>query len=423
MQKLLTSNIIPSNHPIMVLPEKLKIRYLKGLGEALCLIAPNSQMGQKAKFCYEVLCESFLGKTLEDGWEATKDLRHIKKAQKLYRSGLKIFRMSNCFWWDVYRIAYQSGLPITASDYEKALTTTVGILTKKFKESAKKHFFEGENGAGLPEILITQSQEEFTFHQRSLKRILIVGTMSAGKSTLINALVGRKIARVKTTVCTTAISYLYNNPFINSAIYSDGTALIHSNEIDNSYDDIPNKFISFKGSIEKRPLMLIDTPGVDYAYDESHCKITYDAIKRGDYDMLICVNNGPYIERNGENELIDFALKQGNKKIVFIFNQLDRFDPADDSIEESLKQFRAHLKSKNCDAPIIPLSSKAAYLLKKERDGNLTKFESIELTALKEKMSSLFYDMGMYGTGICSSEGDYFARCGLTNLETIILNQ
>ncbi|MBD5641772.1 MAG: hypothetical protein HDQ91_05080 [Desulfovibrio sp.] len=423
MQKLLTSNIIPSNHPIKDLPEKFKILYLKGLGEALCLIEPNSQMGQKAKFCYDVLCESFLGNTLEGGWEVTKDLRHIKKAQNLCRSGLKFFRMSDCFWWDVYRIASQSGLPINYSNYDNSLKKTVGIFTKKFKESAKKHFLNGDNGSALPDILVTQSRDEFTFRQLPLKRVLIVGTMSAGKSTLVNALIGQNVAKVKTTVCTKAISYLYNNPFIDSVIYSDGTAYNHNSGIENSFDDIPNKSIRFKGSIEKQPLLIIDTPGVDYAYDESHRKITYDTIKRGDYDLLLCVNNGPYIERNGENELIDFVLKQKNKKIVFIFNQLDRFDPADDSIEESLKQFKALLKSKKCDARIVPFSGKAAYLLKKELDGNLSRFDSIELAALKEKMSSLFYDLGMYGTGVCSGEGDYFARCGLTNLETIIVNQ
>lgn len=405
----------------MGLPEKLKIRYLKGLGEALCLIESNSQMRQKAKFCYDVLCESFLGKTLESGWEVTNDLRHIKKAQTLCRSGLRFFRISNCFWWDVYRIAYQSGLPIES--YEAELKKTTGVFTSKYRESAKKHFFADGDGAELQERLVAQSKAEFNFRQSPLKRILVVGTMSAGKSTLINALVGQKVAKVKTTVCTTAISYLYNNPFINSVVYSDGATFIHRNEVKSSFEGIPNKSIRFKGGIKQQPILIIDTPGVDYAYDETHRKITNETIKRGDYDLLVCVNNGPYIERNGEDELIDFVLKQKNKNILFIFNQLDRFDPDDDSIEESLNQFKALLKSKKCEAPIVPFSGKTAYLLKKEQYGNLSKFESIELLALKEKMSSLFFDLGMYSTGIRSPEDDYFARCGLTNLETIIVNQ
>ena len=99
--------------------------------------------------------------------------------------------------------------------------------------------------------------------------------MSAGKSTLVNALVGHKVAKVKTTVCTTALSYLYNNPFRETVLYSDGTSFVISigNEI--TQENIPNKAIKFMGSLESLPIVITDTPGVDYAYDSSHKKITY----------------------------------------------------------------------------------------------------------------------------------------------------
>lgn len=121
MQKLLTSNIIPADHPINGLPKRLKIKYLHGLGEALCGIEPNSQMGYKAKFCYDVLCEYLIGERLEDGWKLSRNNKNIKAAQSIVRNGLRFFRMSDCFWWDVYRIAYQSGLPISLDIFDKAL--------------------------------------------------------------------------------------------------------------------------------------------------------------------------------------------------------------------------------------------------------------------------------------------------------------
>lgn len=422
MQKLITSNIIPADHPINGLSMKLKVKYLRGLGEALYGIEPNSQMGYKAKFCYDALCEYFIGEKMEDGWSQTKNNKHIKEVQALNRSGLRFFRMSDCFWWDVYRIAYQTGLPISYDVYDKVFKKTTGFFTKKFREAAKNHFFGNGDGKVLPASLTQQSFAELSFHQRPIKRVLIVGTMSAGKSTLVNAMVGHKVAKVKTTVCTTALSYLYNNPFRDTVLYSDGSSFINSIDKDVALENLPNKAIKFIGGLESQPIVITDTPGVDYAYDSSPKKITYDAIERGDYDILVCVNNGPYIERNGENELIDHILKQKNRKFLFIFNQLDRFDPADDSIEESLKQFKTLLKSKKSEAIVIPFSAKAAYLLKKETMYSLSKYEEAELRSLKEKMSSIFYDFGMYGTGICSHEDDFFARCGLTNLETTILN-
>lgn len=360
---------------------------------------------------------------MTDGWKQSKDNKNIKAAQSLIRNGLRFFRMSDCFWWDVYRIAFQAGLPISYDIYDKRLKGATGFFSKKYRKYVKELFLNGGNGNGLPSNLVEQSVAEISFRQKPTKRLLIVLTMSAGKSTLVNALVGRKVAKVKTTVCTTSISYLYNNPFRDTLLYSDGSSYINSNDREIAIEDIPNKALRFHGSLESQPLIITDTPGVDYAYDTSHKKVTYDAINRGDYDLLICVNNGPYIERNGEDELIRHILKQNKKNILFIFNQLDRFDPADDSIEESLKQFRQLLKSKKSNAQIIPFSAKAAFLLKKELDHTLSQFEESELKSLKEKMSSLFYDFGMYGTGICSSEDDYFARSGLTNLETTILNQ
>lgn len=425
MRKLITSNIIPADHPINGLSRKLKIKYLRGLGEVLCMIEPGTQTAHKAKLCYDSLSMHFLGEKFEEGWEQPGNYKHIRQAQSLNRNGFSFFRMSDCFWWDAYRIAYQSGLPISHETYDDSLKKMTGLFTHKFRKAAKNHFFgEGEGDCDvLPEILTHQSTMEQAFHNRPAKKILIVGTMSAGKSTLVNALVGRKTAKVKTTVCTNSISYICNNPFSDTLLYSDGTNLIISSDSEVAKEEnIPNKAVKFIGALDSQPVVVIDTPGVDYAYDLTHKKITYDAIEHEDYDLLICVNNGPYIERNGENELINHVLKKKNKKTIFVLNQLDKFDPADDSIEESIEQFKNILLKKKSEANIIPFSARTAFLLKKELTSKLSKFEETELKLLKDRMSSSFYDLGMYGTGVCSKEDDFFAKSGLTNLETIIIN-
>ena len=421
MQKLLTSNIIPSNHPIKDLPEKLKIRYLKGLGEALCLIEPNSQKEQKAKFCYDVLCESFLGNTLEGGWEVTKDLRHIKKAQNLCRFGLKFFRMSDCFWWDVYRIAYQSELPIESYDSEFQKTT--GIFTTKFREAAKKHFLDGGNGEGLHKTLVAQSKDELNFCQRPLKRILVVGTVSAGKSTVINALVGRKVAQMRTAACTSQVSEIFNNPFCEHLLYIADCKQINYSKKWDCNSNFEKQSLRFTGSLDSYPIVIMDTPGVDNALDESHGQITRDTILGGEYDILICVVNAPYVERTGENEMIEYVIHNSKKKIIFIFNQLDRFRPSNDSIEESLDSFRNILKSKNSDAQVVPLSAISAFLLKKEKNGQIDEFDEIDLEYHKKKLFSPYYDMGLYGTGHESGENDFLAKSGIINLENIIVSQ
>lgn len=188
-------------------------------------------------------------------------------------------------------------------------------------------------------------------------------------------------------------------------------------------EDSKCKAVKFKGLLKEQPFVIIDTPGVDFAYDESHKAMTYNAIINEDYDVLLCVVNAPYYERDGENDLIDYITSLKNKKIIFIFNQLDRFKPKDDSIEESLKKFKALLKSRECNAKVIPISAKSAYLLTQEQNQNVDELDAFELSLLKERLSLDYYDLGKYGSDRKSEESDFFSRCGLTNLVTTLQEQ
>lgn len=424
MQRLATSNIAPAGHPISRLPKKLKIKYLRGIGEALSGVAPHSDASNKAKFCYDVLCELLLGERMDDGWSQSKNNKNIKAAQSLQRKSFRLVRMVHCFWWDVFRIAYEANLPILNKQYYKPLRNTVGLFTHKFFDSAESHFFgDGDgNGNALPPVLVKQSKAEITFHNQRLKRILIVGTMSAGKSTLVNALVGKNVADVRTSVCTTTISYIYNNPFSDRNIFTDGVSISIEEESGSGHCSLSHKATRFESPLSQQHVVIIDTPGVDYAYDESHQQIAYGAINNEEYDVLLCVVNAPYYERNGEMELLDRIINIKNKKVIIIFNQLDRFKTKYDSIEESLKQFGALLKSKQCNAQVIPFSAKTAYMLMQEQNNTLDKFDDFELALLKEKFSADFYDLGNYGTCVQSYGTDYLSRCGLTNLITTIQN-
>ena len=48
--------------------------------------------------------------------------------------------------------------------------------------------------------------------------LLVTATMSAGKSTLINALIGKKIVRTSQEVCTGNLCYIYNQSVENNKI-------------------------------------------------------------------------------------------------------------------------------------------------------------------------------------------------------------
>ena len=418
IESLITSSLIYNNHPVSDLNKKHKEQYLQGLGDMLSHLAKQNQT---ARFCYDYMCEALLGNKFPEGWACSNKMRNARKAQSLCREGLSFFRMNEPFWWDFYHIANLTG--ILTNDSEEIIKEAITPASKKKHYIACDFFLNG--------IIPNNTQSEFIrnqiidqqFNSQPKKRILIVGTMSAGKSTIINTLVGHRIAKVKSTACTSTLWYLYNRPIDDGVYYSDGVYIEKTQEVDLSQTDKHLISIKFSGTLSESPLVLIDTPGLNYAYDETHRIITESAIKNGTYDSIICVINAPYIENVDEAFMINKVLSIPKKKKIFILNQLDRFDPEDDSIEMIMKRFKASLKKRETDALVVPISAKMAWLLKKECFESLTPLEKVELKQFKAQMSTTFFDMGMYGTGVCSADEDFFARSGLSNLESIIVSQ
>jgi small GTP-binding protein len=324
--------------------------------------------------------------------------------------------MAKIFWYDIYRILYISKRESQYRLLENLSTKFTNLFTRRHYVSAKNIFVKKT----CPSQMYS---DEWEFQQQKLIRVLIVGTMSSGKSTLINAIAGRKIAKVKTTVCTTAVSHFYNRPDGDEIILSDGCSSVYMNE--GTKDKIYNSMVGlkFSGSLKDKPVVLMDTPGINYAYDARHREITQKAIASRDYDIIICVVNSAYLESEESQSVVELVSKVKNKKKIFVLNQLDRFDPEDDSIEESIIQFKSVLNKMKTAAYIAPLSARAALLFKLFRkEENLSNSEKNELLEYSRKMANSYYDLGAYANHKPSIENDYEARTGLTYLETIIVN-
>ena len=235
------------------------------------------------------------------------------------------------------------------------------------------------------------------FFARKETRVLITANMSAGKSTLINAIVGKYVNKTLNDSCTAKIHYLNNKPVEDKLIGEYDydleldaplSLLMEDHKQNNSTKiNVVTKFRTVNAY--ENPFCLIDTPGVNSAQDIEHKKISQNAIKNLDYDVLLVLLNGENIGTDDEKRHLEFILNNHKGKCIFLINKLDRFKTKYYSIEDTLSSMIKELISIGFKAPCVyPISSYAAFLAKKSLFGeDLNEDEQDEIDFFYRKFS------------------------------------
>lgn len=235
--------------------------------------------------------------------------------------------------------------------------------------------------------------------------IVVVGEFSAGKSTLLNAMMGRRMLPSFTQETTATVNFLRgkneapnNEPGI--VYYNDGT-----------YEVLPDtelktieKFVSTKGEdvastvnhldvyldseFLKDGVMLVDSPGLN-GVAEGHKEITENQIKRSNASIFMFDATRP-----GSKTDFDTLgnLRENVNKIFILLNKVDMIkedegETVDSVIEGVKKSYKKMFPEVTEEPEIYPVSAGTA-LRNREKgiteDNYLDKFES----ALFEFMSS-----------------------------------
>lgn len=218
--------------------------------------------------------------------------------------------------------------------------------------------------------------------------INVIGTMSSGKSTLINSLLSKKILPSKNKACTATITRIKdtdNSHFVGKA-YSKKNVKTHS-EKELSYkimkdwnEDKNISTIEIKGDIpfvkaDEIALIITDTPGPNNSNDESHKQKLLDMLDIKKYKPLILyVMNATQLGITDDNILLNNViakLKNADKQIrdsfLFVINKLDAFDEGDDDVEETLKDVYKYLEEKGVENPnIFPTAALPALRIRSE---------------------------------------------------------
>jgi ribosome biogenesis GTPase A len=239
------------------------------------------------------------------------------------------------------------------------------------------------------------ANNEFNFYCLPRRNISVFSTMSAGKSTFINALLGSDYLPSRNEPTTAQITAIANTDYID---YCLGCAVksgnrIFSGKVDNTIIDVWNSDGEVSGIIlegnldrinsEKSISVIHDTPGINYSGNPEHKKITLDHLVVSESDIIICLMDATEMFIHDFSVALD-NLKRTNEEgskaeIIFVVNKADCYDPQKESLKKTLDETVEILKERGFDVPvIIPVSSRAARLFKMALRGKEERFTENE---------------------------------------------
>ena len=208
----------------------------------------------------------------------------------------------------------------------------------------------------------------------------VIATMSSGKSTLVNAMLGADILPSANQACTATVLKvenkdgesdwqgrhlsLHNGVSQWQAITSSTLSKWNEEEV------LDVEILGNFPHIDNRDahLVLYDTPGPNNSMNRSHGDITQDILSDSNHACIICVLNSEQFGIDDESSLLSTIQEytQLNKtNIIFVLNKFDKLDIESENIVEFIEKVRLHLSQLGFENPvIIPLMSKLALELR-----------------------------------------------------------
>lgn len=234
--------------------------------------------------------------------------------------------------------------------------------------------------------------------------ISVIATMSSGKSTIINSLLGTDLLPARNEACTATVARITDNNdltvFTAECRDKDGKIIIEKKEatpedIEN-YNDNPNvMYIDIEGSIPEidsssMRLVLQDTPGPNNSRNQKHGAVTNSIINSDNNSVVMYIMNATQFaiddDRNLLYDISEAMKKQGKQsrdRFIFVLNKCDRLDPdKGETVEKLLQTVSKYLNDEFgiSDPNLFPVSALTAKIIRKYLKGEeLTRSEKREL--------------------------------------------
>ena len=236
------------------------------------------------------------------------------------------------------------------------------------------------------------------FREREQFGIMVTATMSAGKSTFINSLIGKYVCLSQNMACTSKIHSIINKPYEDGFSYeydhdlvmtAGKEELLNDNEL-NTSDRI---YVSthYDGGLAGERIIINDSPGVNFSGDSEHKLISDKLIKGRKYNLLVYVMNSTQLATNDEDEHLEFVKSTiGRTPVIFIMNKIDSYNLEEENVAETIGRQIEYLKKKGFKNPVVcPVSARAGYLAKQFVTTQLSRSEERELYSYVDKFDQM----------------------------------
>ena len=199
--------------------------------------------------------------------------------------------------------------------------------------------------------------------------LVVVGEFNAGKSALINALLGAQVLEEGVTPTTASVGILSYGPELTRRSRPDGTREVTA----------PVELL--------RELAIVDTPGTNAVLRE-HEALTRDFLPRADLVLFVASADRPYTE--SERAFLQ-AIREWGKKVVLVLNKADLLR-SDTDLAEVVAFVRQRAgETLGVEPLVFPLSAWAAQRAREQGDAaalersRLPAFEASVTATLDER--------------------------------------
>jgi len=412
------------NHPIKSQSERVKKNYIDVLEYMTSIFSNNDSRASVMLCAYK---KHILG---SDSQVICNEATAKKAYKQVVKNRIKSFKIHSFRYYFIFDCIYINAYN-NPDKIEKILCHISDTFKSKhngrirmFVEQLVKSSF-ANSYEGMDEHLSCWNANKEHL-KRPLKKIVFTANMSAGKSTIINALVGQTVTKTSEEACTQFVSCVYNKP------YDDGFVDVLNPQYNivtrNEFEE--QKMFGVGSSIavnfhncysNKERICLVDTPGVNSAINKQHKSITQKFIKDEKFDTLVYVFNAEVLGTDDEIRYLKFIFENvPENKIVFVINKLDIYKKNSDTVRGSIDLILEDLHKIGFKHPrICPISARYAYLQKlADHDYYITDDEEDELDFYIRKFKREAYNLSLFYDEKCDmTNNENYIKCGFYNLE------